>query len=134
MYIVSVFLFAAAANLDSFVVGLSYGVRRVHIQFRANLLIAGIVMLGTFLSMVLGAGLKGLIPAEWGGRLGSGMILLLGAYCLVCFFVRRGEGEAGPEVKLQYMEMCIRDRVYPPFDAIAAQFIIIPEEGAWNKG
>ena len=59
MYIVSVFLFAAAANLDSFVVGLSYGVRRVHIQFRANLLIAGIVMLGTFLSMVLGAGLKG---------------------------------------------------------------------------
>ena len=93
MYIVSVFLFAAAANLDSFVVGLSYGVRRVHIQFRANLLIAGIVMLGTFLSMVLGAGLKGLIPAEWGGRLGSGMILLLGAYCLVCFFARRGEGK-----------------------------------------
>ena len=86
MYIVSVFLFAAAANLDSFVVGLSYGVRRVHIQFRANLLIAGIVMLGTFLSMVLGAGLKGLIPAEWGGRLGSGMILLLGAYCLTLYF------------------------------------------------
>ena len=103
MYIVSVFLFAAAANLDSFVVGLSYGVRRVHIQFHATLLIAGIVMLGTFLSMVLGAGLKGLIPAEWGGRLGSGLILLLGAYCLVCFFARRGEGEAGPEVKLQYM-------------------------------
>ena len=60
MYIVSVFLFVAAANLDSFVVGLSYGVRRVHIQFRANLLIAGIVMLGTFLTMVLGAVLAAL--------------------------------------------------------------------------
>ena len=33
----------------------------------------------------------------------SGMILLLGAYCLIGFFARRGEGEEEPEVKLQYM-------------------------------
>lgn len=103
MQIISTFLFAAAVNLDSFVVGISYGARQVQIRFSANLLIALIIFVGTLLSMLLGTGLKDLIPPEAAGLLGSGMIAVFGLVCLIGFFRRRGRGEE--EASLRSMEL-----------------------------
>lgn len=103
MQIISTFLFAAAVNLDSFVVGLSYGARQVHIRFGANLLIALIIFAGTLLSMMLGTGLKDLIPAVVAALLGSGMIVVFGLICLIGFFRRRGR--EAEEASLRSMEL-----------------------------
>ncbi|MEA4932562.1 MAG: manganese efflux pump [Lawsonibacter sp.] len=83
MHLLSVALFAACANLDCFVVGLSYGVRRTVIGRLSCLLMCVIAFLGTFCSMVLGEGVEQLIPVQWANSLGGLIILGMGVWGLL---------------------------------------------------
>lgn len=100
MHLLSVFLFAVSCNLDSLVLGILYGVRGIHIRARANLLIGFITFLGTVVSMTLGKSLLPLLPPFFAQSLGSAIIILIGAYGLLHYFLqRRGSGNQPSQQK-----------------------------------
>lgn len=59
-------------------VGLSYGLRKVHIRFKASLLAAAISFVGTYLSMLLGKGLLQALPAGLSNLIGGVIMILMG--------------------------------------------------------
>lgn len=82
MYIISSLLFALSVNIDAFLVGISYGIRKVHFTLIQNLIISLISFAGTFLSLFLGRQLLILLPASLGSYLGSGILFSLGIFYL----------------------------------------------------
>lgn len=94
MHLLSVALFAASANLDSLVVGLSYGVRRTILGRRACFLMSAIAFLGTFFSILLGEGLGRLIPWALANALGGLVILGIGLWGLLNWWKNRAPSEA----------------------------------------
>ncbi|MFY9377782.1 MAG: sporulation membrane protein YtaF, partial [Peptococcia bacterium] len=71
MNILSSLLFAVSANADNFVVGLSYGIKKIKIGVVSNLLISFISVSGTALSMLLSRFIVGPIPENISSFLGS---------------------------------------------------------------
>ena len=56
MHIIASILLAFSASLDSLIIEIAYGIKKIRIKFSINIIIAFIVTLGTLLnSMVLGA-------------------------------------------------------------------------------
>ena len=83
MHILSSLLFAFSANIDNFVVGLSYGIKKIKIGFMSNLLIALISLAGTVLSMLAGKIIFSFIPKNVSNYVGSIMLILIGTWTLV---------------------------------------------------
>ncbi len=83
MPLLSSLLFGLAASLDAFLVGITYGIRNIHITLRQNLLISLITLLGTCLSVLLGSLLLPLLPASIARLAGSSILILLGLYYLL---------------------------------------------------
>lgn len=86
MYIFPILLFVISSSLDNFVVGLSYGIKKIKINYFNNLLIALISGIGTFLAMALGNILKLYIPPSLANYIGCGILMLLGIYLIFDFF------------------------------------------------
>lgn len=82
-------MFAFSSNLDAFVVGVSYGIKKIHIGFLSNLCVALIATVGTVLSMVIGISLRDVFPDFLEKLIGSGVIILIGCYCLLKFLVKK---------------------------------------------
>mgnify|MGYP004632619969 FL=1 len=80
MFFLSCLMFAFSVNIDAFLVGVSYGIRQIHIPLLQNLAISFISLLGTLLSLFLGRKMLSLLPAALGDYLGSGILLLLGGF------------------------------------------------------
>ena len=49
MHIFASILLAFSASLDSLIIGIAYGIKKIKIKFSINIIIALIVTLGTFL-------------------------------------------------------------------------------------
>lgn len=82
MAVLSLLLFALSGNLDSLVIGLSYGMRGICIRLEAGILISSLVMAGTALAMVLGQSLLCFLPLDFARFLGSAVMMGLGLGCL----------------------------------------------------
>lgn len=82
-------LFAASASADSLAAGLSYGIRKSRIPWRANLTIAWISAAGTALSMGFGRTACFFLPQGLTGMLGGLLIALMGAFSLLRSFIGR---------------------------------------------
>lgn len=78
--IVSALLFSLASNLDNIVVGLAFGIKKIHLDAVSNLTVAIITTTGTVIAMLFGRWLSGYIPNRIGNDLGAGIIILLGVY------------------------------------------------------
>lgn len=72
----SILLFAAAANMDSLLIGLSYGLKKTRIGWKANSIVGLITAIGTALSMLFGQGLLTFFP--FGSANVAGGLLILG--------------------------------------------------------
>ncbi|MBZ9633566.1 sporulation membrane protein YtaF [Clostridium sp. FP1] len=83
MSILSIFLFAISSSSDNLIVGLSYGAKKVRINFMNNFIISFISGIGTFLAMLFGRVLLQLIPLKCSNIIGSGILILLGIYLLI---------------------------------------------------
>ena len=83
MHILSSLLFAFSANIDNFVVGLSYGIKKIKIGLVSNLLIALISMTGTILSMLAGKVILRFVPENMSNSIGSIMLILIGSWTIV---------------------------------------------------
>lgn len=93
MRFIPLIIFVISSNLDNLVLGLSYGLKGIHIGVASNLLIGLITLAGTVLSMALGNSLLQVLPVGLAGRLGSLAILLLGLYCMLRYlWSRQGMG------------------------------------------
>lgn len=79
MHLWSSFLFGLSSNTDNLVIGFSYGIRKISITGRSNLLIGLISLAGTVLSMFLGKSFLFLLPPKVAGILGSSIIMVIGA-------------------------------------------------------
>ncbi len=83
MQFLSSILFGVSASLDSLLVGVSYGIRRIHIRLWQNLFISSVTLLGTCLSISAGHLLVPLLSEAVCRYAGSLILALLGAYyCL----------------------------------------------------
>lgn len=80
MQLVPSLLFGVSASLDALLVGVSYGVRGTHIRLLQNLFISLITLLGTCLSIGLGAEFALFLPPILSGCIGSLVLLSLGVY------------------------------------------------------
>lgn len=86
MYILPILLFVISSSLDNFVVGLSYGVKRISISYFNNFIIAFISGLGTLSAMLLGSFFSLYIPEKLSNYIGCALLILLGVYFLSDFF------------------------------------------------
>ena len=59
IHILSSVIISVSSNIDEFAVAVAYGIKKVRISSSANLLIAIISSLGTFLSMSIGEMISG---------------------------------------------------------------------------
>ncbi len=87
MQFFSSLLFGVSASLDSLLVGISYGIRRVHIRLWQNLLIGLVTLLGTCLSVGAGHLLIPLLPKALCNYAGSLILMLLGIYYIAKWLI-----------------------------------------------
>ena len=80
-------LFGISASLDSLLVGIGFGLRRVRIRIWQNLVISLVTLLGTCLSAALGSRLLPLLPPVLSGCIGSMILVLLGVYYITKWFL-----------------------------------------------
>ncbi|MDT8718667.1 sporulation membrane protein YtaF [Clostridium sp. 19966] len=83
MDLLSILLFSISVSSDNFIVGLSYGTKKIKINFISNTLVAFISCLGTFVSMLLGKYFNNFISPHIADILGSLMLMLFGIYMLI---------------------------------------------------
>lgn len=80
MHLISSILFAFSANIDTFIIGLSYGIKKSHIPLAENVVISLITFAGTILSIHLGLQIVMFIPADVSQAFGSIILIVLGIY------------------------------------------------------
>ena len=86
MHLLSALFLAIASSGDSFVVGISYGIKKVRVNLLNNILVAVISGLGTILSMLFGKLITNLISDYYTNMLGSCVLIALGIYMLISSF------------------------------------------------
>src|SRR5699024_2669375 len=67
----------------NFVVGLSYGIKKIEIGFISNLIISIITMVGTIISMSLSKILVNLIPNNVANLIGGIILILIGSWTVI---------------------------------------------------
>lgn len=88
MQLFSSSLFAVSASLDALIVGITYGIKKVHISFLTNLLVSLITLAGTVISIGLGLKLAPLFPPQAATLAGSALLILLGGYYIIKYLVQ----------------------------------------------
>lgn len=83
MHILSIIIFALSSSSDSLIVGLSYGAKKIKINFINNFVVSFIAGMGTFLAMIFGKLIMELIPLMYTNIIGSSILILLGLYLLI---------------------------------------------------
>lgn len=83
MNILSAILFALSSSSDNLIVGLSYGAKKVKINFMNNFIISFISGIGTFIAMLFGKALLQFIPIKCSNIIGSGILIVLGLVLLI---------------------------------------------------
>ncbi|WP_209700765.1 sporulation membrane protein YtaF [Clostridium algifaecis] len=83
MQIFSTIIFVLSVNTDNFVVGLSYGIKKIKIKILSNLLIGLISSIGTILSMKIGKIITQFVPANLTNLSGSTILILIGIWSIL---------------------------------------------------
>ncbi|WP_078414004.1 sporulation membrane protein YtaF [Priestia abyssalis] len=82
----SLFLLAFAVSLDSFSVGLTYGLRNMFIPLKSIVIISLCSAASLICSMMLGKGIARFFSPEFTEKLGGFILVFLGAWVLYQFF------------------------------------------------
>lgn len=87
MHLISSLLFALSANIDTFIVGMSCGIKKDHISLLRNVVISLITLAGTVISISAGLTLAPLLPPKAAQISGSVILILLGLYYIIKFLI-----------------------------------------------
>lgn len=82
MHFFSVIFLTLSANIDCFILGLSYSIKNIQISLFKNLLIASLTTLGTFISMKAGHFLLKIISIDIANHIGSLFMIVIGLMML----------------------------------------------------
>lgn len=85
-YAFSLLILAFAVSLDSFSVGLTYGLRKMHIPFKSISIIAFCSAITLVAAMTIGNLIQALLSPAVAESLGGVILILLGAWVLYQFF------------------------------------------------
>lgn len=90
MNLASALLVAISANLDTFAVAISYGLKKVKLNIFSILLISLITSIGTFISMSLGLAIVDFISLSVANTIGSFMLIGMGIWFIFDHFKEEG--------------------------------------------
>lgn len=113
MHIISSIILAFSASIDSLIIGLAYGIKKIKIGFISNIVIAIVITLGTFLSMYIGLILSKFIPKEFCSLIGSFLLIGMGLWMLYDEYKKKvSENNISGELmdSLNYDEILINDK------------------------
>ncbi|MCM3619412.1 sporulation membrane protein YtaF [Sutcliffiella horikoshii] len=83
---ISLILLAFAVSLDSFSVGLTYGLRKMHMPLRSISIIACCSAVSLLLAMLVGTILMNFLSPAFAETIGGSILILLGIWVLYQFF------------------------------------------------
>lgn len=86
MYLLSVILIGIATNLDNLGIGLTYGIRKIRVPLKTNIVISLLSGVAMVLSCYAGHMLKHILPLNIGNALGGILVSLIGLYTVVEYF------------------------------------------------
>ncbi|MGB9803343.1 hypothetical protein, partial [Desulfofundulus sp.] len=96
MKFLSAFLLALSSNLDNIGIGTSYGIRRIGLPFRSNLIVALVSTTGTIVSMCMGSLVAKYIQAYLANIIGSSIIVGVGAWIILQSWINPSDNTAEP--------------------------------------
>jgi len=82
MHTLSIIFFALSSSSDNFIIGLSYGAKKIKINFINNLLVAWISCIGTITAMLFGKLLCKVIAPQYTNMFGSVILIFFGLFML----------------------------------------------------
>lgn len=91
-----VLMTALAISMDSLMVGMVYGVKRIKIPFTSLMVISLTTVFMLALSVSLGASVRQYVPEMWGQVLGASILLLLGVWGLLGARSREAGSDPAP--------------------------------------
>jgi putative sporulation protein YtaF len=94
--LISLFILSIAVSLDSFAVGVTYGMRRITIGWNPLGVITLCTAITLLIAMGLGSVVSHLLPLEWAERLGGIILLGIGAIAVFNNFRSRRQRVALP--------------------------------------
>lgn len=80
--LITAILFSFSANIDNIAIGISYGIKKIHIPLYKNIIIAFFTCFFTFLSMYLGNYIAILLSENIANILGPIVLLIIGFYSI----------------------------------------------------
>ena len=91
MSFAAVLILAVSLSMDALGIGISYGLRRIRVSWKARVVICAMSMMVTGAAVGLGSVLLKVIPLPAAKLLGCGMLLILGLVIIVQGFRKRKE-------------------------------------------
>lgn len=83
MHLISSLLFAISANIDSFIVGLSYGIKKSNISLLKSTVISLVTLTGTVAAILMGTEISRFLPASSSQAIGCALLISLGLYYII---------------------------------------------------
>ena len=91
MHVLSIIFFALSSSSDNFIIGLSYGAKKIKINFANNLLVALISCIGTVAAMLFGKLICKIIAPQYTNMFGSLILIIFGVFMLVNIFKKNSK-------------------------------------------
>lgn len=105
MEVLSIFILAMAISLDGFVVGITYGLKKIKITFLPILIISIASGVTVLLSMNVGSILAKLISPLWAEKIGGVLLILIGSCLFLNSLDNREDREEIIEESLETKEL-----------------------------
>ncbi|PWJ47032.1 manganese efflux pump [Faecalicatena contorta] len=83
MHLISSLLFAISANIDSFIVGISYGIKKSNISLLKSSMISLVTLLGTVSAILMGTEISRFLPPSSSQAIGCALLIGLGLYYIL---------------------------------------------------
>lgn len=112
----SALLFSISSNLDNVVVGIAYGIKKINVKILANLIIAFVTSIGTYLSMSVGMYIAKFLPHYLANGLGAAVIIILGLYFVIQSIIKLNKNSKSKELALKDIHDMVEYAVKPDLD------------------
>lgn len=83
MSIIPLLLFSLSCNFDNFLIGISYGLKKITVDTKAKIIIALPTLIGTYLSLRAGRAFFSLFPIHYSNIISCCILLIIGVYIII---------------------------------------------------
>ena len=87
--IIKAFAFAFSANIDNIAIGMSYGIKKIKIGSKINLIISTLMAVITYITMFIGKSISNLFDVTLIHKIGAYLLIIIGIYLLFKEFLSK---------------------------------------------